>query len=538
MASQIEIWRSVSGTTDEDFSLILTVSDDEPFTGLDTPVLPGYLYIYKARRLDSTLGYSAFSPLAYGRGPWPNQGMNIMSGSLSTYTNPGWQTKIGVGIEPTPGAAVKAARLFDRVSGSLDTTITKIERKAMRNHPGVIGHVNGIAKTAGTLTLEVTPESLDELLCSMFGAPVTTAAAGPAAPAQPGVTVVGTAGAVSASYTVIASNAQGDSAASTAKAITTSSAALSGTNYNLITITPVLGATLYKVLKGGLLLGTTTSLTFQDIGQATSVYAAPAAAVGNIQTYTLGSSFLTVSILELRGQSVILFGGCQMDKLGLKYDKTASDPFTITADMMALYQCMGYTQAQLALDTAGSDPLGAYGVAPSSIMQIAGALADISSFDATIDRNLGDKQTLSGYMGPNSHYLQGSKHSVKATLYFSSEAEMQRYFNQVNVSGVYGVAPGVAYFPIAVTTTNPANAAGIVNAFNLEMPNCTYETLGAPVKGKDAIMQDVGIYPDIDPVTGTDVILQTVNSRSNASIITPTSLVTPVPGNALYPYTN
>lgn len=539
MATTIEIWRSVTGIDPADFSLLITVADGSPYQGLDTPVLPGQLYIYKARRRDTTSGtYSDFSPLAFARGPYPNLGGTM---SINTTTPSGIQSKLGIGVQATVAGAVKAARLLDRTAGSLDTEITRIKRKAVHNHPGTVGHVNGVAKTSGQLSLEVTPESCDELLCSFAGAPTTTAVSGPAVPVAPTFAIIGAAGTANASYTVVASNAQGDSAASTALVVNTVPNVLSAANAVQINITPVAGATLYKVLKGGQLLGVTNTLALIDQGQATTAYAAPAAPVGNLQTYLVGMPSrpaLPVSLLEHRGNSILLFGGCVTDKLGLKFDKAQAEPFTCTADLMALYEVLGYTEAQLGLDTAGTDPLGAYGIAPGCTLLIAGAACDVQNFDVTLDGAQAEKHTLSGSMGPNSFFRQGSNHSVSATAYFSSESEQQRYFGQVAPVGPYGIQNTVIFFPIYLVVTNPPNAGGIVNQFILQLPYATYEKVGQPYKGKEAIMQDLTIYPDIDLVTGTDVIIQTVNSRTNSGIITPGTLVTPVPGNAQYPYTN
>lgn len=540
MPTTIEIWRSVTGIDPADFVLLPPVTDGNPFQALDTPVVPGQLYIYKARRRDTASGlYSDFSPLAYVRGPYP--GGNMSGTTPNTTTPSGIQSKLGIGIQATPAGAVKAARLLDRTQGSMDTEIKRIKRKAVHNHAGTVGHVNGVSETMGQLSIEVTPESCDEMFCSFAGAPTTVPVSGPTAPAAPTAVIIGAAGAGNASYAIIASNAQGDSAASTALVVNTVPTALSAANAVQVNISPVAGATLYKVLKGGQLLGITNTLSLIDQGQPTVAYVAPAAPVGNVQTYLVGMPSrptLPVSILDHRGNSIFLFGGCVTDKLGLSFDKGQQEPFTLTADMKALYEVVGYTEAQLGLDTAGTDPLGAYGVAPGCQMLIAGAACDVQKFTSTLDGAQTEKQTLSGFMGPNSFFRQGSAHSVSATAYFSSESEMDRYFGVVSPVGPYGLQNQVIYFPIYLVVSNPPNAAGIVNQFILQLPYATYEKVGQPYKGKDAIMQELTIYPDIDLVSGTDAIIQTVNSRTNAGIITPGTLVTPVPGNGQYSYTN
>lgn len=542
----IQIWRSVTGISPEDFSLLDTVADANPYYQLDTPVVPGALYIYKSRRYDaSQAAYSDFSPLVFARGPWP--GAFTVPGGIMSIENPvtqvGFNSKIGIGMEPGAGQLSLAARLLNRVSGSLLSDLSLLEQQAIRNHPGSPGVVRGISKIGGGLVLEVTPESDDELLCSFFGAPTTTGVAGPATPSSaPTATVVGTAGTTALSYTLIARNAQGDSLASAAASVTTANAALSAANYVQLAWNAVPYATSYVLLKGANILGIVTGLSLQDTGQATSgVYAAPAAGSGNIQTWKNGLAMLPVSLMEQRGASVFGFGGCQGNKLSLSWDKTQSTPFQMTAEMMALYEILGYTQAQTGLTTAGFDPLGDYGVAPSAVAYFAGNPADCQSYKADIDNNLGEKHTLSGYVGPNGFFKQDNKgHSFSATLYFSSESEYQRYFGQIPGApvGPYGVQRAINYFPVLIVVTAPANAAGIVNQFILSLPYCTYHKVGAPIKDKGAIMQDVELKAYIDPVTGTDVIIQVVNSRSNSNIISPQGLVTPVPANAQFPWTN
>lgn len=549
MSTQIEIWKSVSGLSPEDFSLLATVADAGPFYGLDSPVIPGQLYIYKARRYDaSQAAYSAFCPPIFARGPWP--GAFVTSGGPMPFgtlenptTNVGFNSKIGIAVEPQAGALAQAGRLLNRVSGSLTTDLTVLEMQTIRNHPGSPGVVRGVSKVGGGLTLEVSPESCDELLSSFFGAPITAAVSGPPAlSAAPVLSVVGAAGAAALSYSVIARSAQGDSLASPVATTNTANAALSAANYVQLSWNAAPGATSYVVLKGTAILGVVSSLALQDAGQATSgVYAAPAGSLGNIQTWKNGLSMLPVSLLEQMGASFFAYGGCNGNKLSLKYDKTQSTPFQIVAEMMALYGILGYTPAQLGLNTAGFDPLGDYGVAPSAVAYFAGQVADCSSFGADIDNNLGEKHALTSYIGPNGFYKQENKgHSFKATLYFSSEYEYQRYFGQVpgTPSGPYGVQRAIQGFPVYLVVTAPANAAGIVNQFILSLPNAVYRKLGAEIKDKGAIMQEVEIGAYIDPVTGTDVLIQTVNSRSNSSIISPGTLVTPVPANAQFAYTN
>lgn len=541
--TQIEIQRSVTGLAEDDFSHLVTVDEAVPgvfpngdtYETLDAPVTPGQLYIYRARRLSGG-GYSNWSPPAFARGPSPVRG-NPMSNN--PYTPTGISSKLGFGIEGTPGYAVKAVSLIDRVSGNLASVHTRIKSKATRNHPGTGRVVLGPSKTSGQPVFEATPERCDELYCLIFGAPVTTAAAGPAAPSAPTLSVNGTAGSTTLTYSVVAVSPQGDSAASATATVTTAPATLNGTNNVTITIVPVAGATAFKILKAGALLGITNSLTFVDQGQATSVYSAPSAASGNSHLYSLGNQRLTASISERRGDFLYLFAGVSGSKLSAKFEKGQTEPFTLTSALEALAEYIGYTEAQLGLDTAGFDPLGDFSVAAGAQLMIGGQLADANKFNLDIDRNLGEKHQLSTFTGPAGHYLKESNHACGATLYFSTDAERKRYMGQAQtVSGPYGTTRSIMNTAIEAIISNPANAGGVVNQFGFLLPNATYEEASEAYPGKDAIMQDIKIYPLIDPVTGTDVQARIVNSRSNANIVTPSTLVTPVPTSAQFNYQN
>lgn len=94
----------------------------------------------------------------------------------------------------------------------------------------------------------------------------------PATPAQPTVTPTGTTGSSTYSYIVIATNANGDSAQSTARTITNGNATLNGTNYNAVSWTAVSGATSYTLLRNGFKIASGSATSVNDTGLGASTY--------------------------------------------------------------------------------------------------------------------------------------------------------------------------------------------------------------------------------------------------------------------------
>lgn len=119
---------------------------------------------------------------------------------------------------------------------------------------------------------------------------------GLARPAAPSLSTAGTAGTTSYSYVVVAKDTAGDiSQASPAATIATGNATLNGTNYNVVTITAVTGATsydIYRTASGGSpatlgKIGNTTTTTFNDTGLAGDGTTAPSTATLAANKFTL-----------------------------------------------------------------------------------------------------------------------------------------------------------------------------------------------------------------------------------------------------------
>lgn len=552
MSTSIEIWRSRTSTSDDDFSLLTTVADGAPWSFVDIPTVAGRLYIYKARRVDAGSGLmSAFSPLAYIVGPYPRS-LNMLQG-IAYNSNPNIGVKVGVGTEPNgtgvqPGQAVKAPRLLALID--IDDTgggTERIERKDIQaGQPGVTGFVQGPAKYPLKLTCALTPESNDEMLSAGLGAPTTAAVTAPAAPALPVVTQVGAAGAVNTTYKVYARSPQGDSAASPIATTALSNAVLNGTNYDVVTWTPVKGATQYVLVNSttGHIIAITTALSANNQGQDLGAYAAPAAPAGNQQKWldTLGTPF-TVSLAAYFGTDgsggvlTSLWPGVRVDKFNLEFDRDAKDPMQIVYDAMAMNEVTGLSLAALGLDVATYDTLDPYAAIFSSVM-IGGALASCQKYGVSVDLTLAEKGILYGYAGPVAFYRNAAKNKITMTLYFDNSVEMRRFFNSA-ATGVAIEQQGIKYFPVEVVTSAAINGGGIVNQFGVYAGYATYVRKGKPVKGRDGcIMQEVEVTPAVDASTGSDLVFTNVNSRSNASIVTAGTAVTGITGNVINPYTN
>jgi len=192
-AGTVEIWRSATGISDDDFSLLQALPEPSggftaaaPFGSADAPVVPYQLLIYKARRVAPSGAVSVFSPLVYARGPWPAPPRIVRNPDMLTQTqntNTGIRSKMGFALEAIEGQPVKSQVLLDRASGSPAMDLELIKRKTLRNNPGSAGALAGKATVAGqNIGIEPAPESITGLVCAFMGLPVTTATAAAAGP--------------------------------------------------------------------------------------------------------------------------------------------------------------------------------------------------------------------------------------------------------------------------------------------------------------------------------------------------------------------
>jgi hypothetical protein len=548
MSTSIEIWRSAAGSSfPDDFSLLTTVPDGNPWSFLDSPTRSGNLYIYYARRKDNVTGlYSPFVGPAYCLGPY---GGNMLQ-SFNPNPIPGWVQYAGFAIEPSPGAAVKAARMLNLISLDPDKAngMKRIEREDYNGFADIVGLGNGDAEYKYKGRFSLTPEGCDNLLSILYGAPITNAVAIPATPAAPTVVNVGAAGAVTAVYKIYAQSKQGDSLASATTTNTTTNATLNGTNYNTISWAPVAGATSYVVVKGTTVVGITNQLALNDQGGTTfGTYAAPASPTGNTQLWTPTSAALTGTLSLYQGPNlnanpmVDVIAGCYGDKWTITYDKMAKNPLSVEIDIVALAESRMASLSAVGLNTATLDTLPAYGPA-FAILNLGGACVACSKYHITGDRGRGGERVsaFTGYAGDVAFGQKPNHHSATATLYFNSDTEFQRFWGVVNQSGQYAQINNVLYFPVEMTVANPVNGGGIINQFTIRMGYASY-TANPNVKTdpKTGVMtQDVEIRAIVDPTTGYALSLAQVNSLSNATIITPGTAITGINFGAIHPYSN
>jgi hypothetical protein len=131
----IEIFRSLGGLSEHHFTQVATFDNDgsTPFTWPDTPVTPGQLYIYKARRKrTSDSAYSDWSNLKFAYGPYPEAGAPIMA---DTFTGLTAVLARGNAIEATSagGAQVKATELLHFTGHNFNTEMGRANSVALMN---------------------------------------------------------------------------------------------------------------------------------------------------------------------------------------------------------------------------------------------------------------------------------------------------------------------------------------------------------------------------------------------------------------------
>jgi hypothetical protein len=179
-----ELWRSVNGVGDLDFTLFATAPDNARVYYSDVPVISGRTYFYKVRRLDIDTGTTS---------PWSNiveltpgyRRAQIDEDTIMPLSsvNIGAATKIGIGLESVFAQPVKAQKRLEYASSDLVTEAPAVFADSLFNSPSQFRKaVVGAVQVAGDVSVNITPEGpLGKLLCGTLGAPVTTAIAGPPA---------------------------------------------------------------------------------------------------------------------------------------------------------------------------------------------------------------------------------------------------------------------------------------------------------------------------------------------------------------------
>lgn len=145
MAITVYVEVSTSGYSDADFSPLTDYTETAPFQYDHSPVTPGQLYIYRARRLNTDTGlYSAWA-YAFARAPYPIRTPHPMLDTQEVYTS--GDERFFVAIEPFNGVPTKAQYRAELVSGSpsneLQRRYSRQKRAAKTNRrTGVKGTIN------------------------------------------------------------------------------------------------------------------------------------------------------------------------------------------------------------------------------------------------------------------------------------------------------------------------------------------------------------------------------------------------------------
>lgn len=181
MALTIEIQVSTGGIGEGSFSPLTTIAD--PGTGFTydhTPVNPGQLYIYRARRRDDSQDpecqYSDWSPLVFTRGAYPEEN-SMPSCSEDTFT--GNLSALGLAVEACNGIPTKADWMAEYLNGTIAQDDRRVYGRSLRNATTMRRKVvKGIVQWEGQIEIEITPEGpFPRLQGGIF--PVETTGGGP-----------------------------------------------------------------------------------------------------------------------------------------------------------------------------------------------------------------------------------------------------------------------------------------------------------------------------------------------------------------------
>lgn len=174
MALTIELQVSETGVAEAAFSPLTILPDTgSGFTYDHTPVTPGRLYIYRARRHDDTKsGACAYSDwtLYFVRAPYPNRSKRMNAEDVRT----GAESAVYFGLERFQGIPHKVQDIGAYLSGDIGHELTRVFSRQLRNAPTMRRKVvAGRVTFEGELEVEVSPEGFfPRMLCATM--PVTT----------------------------------------------------------------------------------------------------------------------------------------------------------------------------------------------------------------------------------------------------------------------------------------------------------------------------------------------------------------------------
>lgn len=230
----------------------------------------------------------------------------------------------------------------------------------------------------------------------------------------------------------------------------------------------------------------------------------------------------TGTFTDLRGGSVYAHPGARLDGFSVKADADQSEIITAECDITALDELLFDSTTTVGLDTAGVDILDPYSPIDAAVSIAGQVSADAKSFDVALKRNLKLKRVLRGKRGAASQYLGRSANTASTSLFFSTEAEIKRFFGVPQNQGYpYGAGGQILYLPVSLVFTPPVGPAGFPYTWIVRFPNASYAKRGEQINGEDAIMQAIEIMPYLDPATNTNVQIELWTTQALADVTTP-----------------
>lgn len=243
-----------------------------------------------------------------------------------------------------------------------------------------------------------------------------------------------------------------------------------------------------------------------------------------------------VTINEQKGPLFICHPGSVAAGLTVSIDKTQNTPIEWDMEYMSLNQLHYPSLTALGLDTAGMDPLPAFGPSQAQV-SIAGAVTDDAQKMAlAFKNNTKSRDVLNLFRGPTGFYKGKTDLTLTLDMFFSTDAEMKVFFGVLDAQATpYGASKRVRTVPFQTMMQSELNANNYLNQFFLICPRCSYKKVGQAVNGPDEIKQAVELRAYHDPGTGSCFKLQAVNGETHAAIIAPGTAVTAVPANGVQP---
>ena len=252
--------------------------------------------------------------------------------------------------------------------------------------------------------------------------------------------------------------------------------------------------------------------------------------------YTFKDSFgqRTLTISEMQGESTFLNPGCRASGFTCGVGKTQNETVRMALDFMSLNQLFGFAEHELGLDVAGYDASEPWG--PTEVQALFNDVVTTSATNVSVKptKQIGERQVLDGFRGPESHYTEQSAHTSTATLIFTDEENLNLYFGlAANATGKRGATRTVKSQSVAMLIQHDVDQYGKQEFIEFSFPKGTFERVGNPYKGPGVINQDVSIITAQDATEGTSLVVTVGSYLAPATLLTAGTLLTGVPSNTV-----